>query len=317
MSFKKKKKRKKFKILFLFLLIETFIVIWDRSMLSMEEVYQPVGTMISIDGAQIHTFINGEEEETVLFISGSGTPCAYTDFYGLQVGLSEIATTISFDRPGFGWSEKAKTKRTISNQVSELHQLLTELKVKGPVTIVAHSLGSLEAIAYAQEHNEQVKRIVFLDCGSPEFYAKDSKMKASIINRATALLRVSGWNRLISGLVKLPFYGENLRYEGLPEELRGLDLAMYYKQVGNPNSIPNLELMNENAVSLVEKKEKLSIPFLILSSDSDHEWTKEQQQLCDWSYDAEQIILKDSSHYIHWSNKEEVITLIKDFMNTK
>lgn len=314
---KKNRKRKKRILFLLFLCIETIIVIWNHSMQALEDVYQPVGTMIQLDGTQIHTMVTGKEEETIVFITGSGTPCAYTDFYGLQVGLSEIATTISFDRPGFGWSEAAKTERTIINQVSELNQLLNELNQETPVTIISHSLGSLEAIAYAQTYPEKVKRMVFLDCGSPEFYSEDSEVKASIINRAMAFLRVSGWNRLISGLVKLPILGENIRFEALPEQLQALDLVMYYKMLGNPNSLSYLERMNENATMIVEKKEQLSIPFLVISTDQDQEWIQVQKQLGQWSLDYKQVILKDSSHYIHWSNEEEVIALIREFMETK
>lgn len=315
---KSRKKFKKIVVLLLLIAIETVIVIWQQGLEKVEEeCYQPVGRLVEVNSHQVHMVEKGKGKPIVVFLTGSGTPCAYTDFYLLQQELSKSAKTITFDRPGFGWSEKTQVERTIDHQVMELEKILSYTSKAKSYVLVAHSLASLEALRFAQQYPEQVKGIVFLDCGSPEFYKEDSETKSVAINRACAFLRVSGLNRLVSGLVKPSFVGEDIRYKNLPEELKKLDLSMYNRFLGDSDNLENILMMNENAETVLSNKKKMDIPFLVLSSDQDTGWTETQKQLGEWSTNYQQIVLKDSSHYIHWSNTDEVIALINDFIKDK
>lgn len=56
------------------------------------------------------------------------------------------------------------------------------------------------------------------------------------------------------------------------------------------------------------------IPILILSSDSGEEWNDVQTQLALWSENSKQVIIKNSNHYIHWSNCDEVLYYINSFI---
>ena len=56
------------------------------------------------------------------------------------------------------------------------------------------------------------------------------------------------------------------------------------------------------------------IPILILSSDSGEEWNDVQTQLALWSENSKQVIVKNSDHYIHWSNCDEVLYYINSFI---
>ena len=68
---------------------------------------------------------------------------------------------------------------------------------------------------YAQAYPDKVAGIVFLDSGSPEYYSTDSKLFAKTINRTAAFVRKFG--------VLLPMYGENIRNQQLPDDLKDLD----------------------------------------------------------------------------------------------
>lgn len=290
--------------------------IWERGMEQYEIVkYPAVGSMRTINGHDIHTYIEGEGEVTAIFITGSGTPCAYTDFYNLQKELGNSFKTISFDHAGYGWSERTSIPPTIDNLVSDLYEILNQTAEGKKYILICHSLGSLEAIRFAQLYSDRVKGIVFLDCGSPQFYKDDLEWSAKFINRGSSVLRVVGFNRLLGEIgIKLPLVGENVRYPLLDDKEKAIDEAVYYRYIGNRDNLSTLNLINENAEVVLEGEWLNELPILVLSSDSGKEWEEVQKQLANWSQNSKQVTIEGSSHYIHWSNKDRVLQEINKFM---
>jgi pimeloyl-ACP methyl ester carboxylesterase len=224
--------------------------------------YKPVGKLYSVNSHNMYQCSLGSGEDTIVFITGSGTPSAYTDFYNLQNELQKHARTVSFDQAGFGWSEKTDIPRTIDNITNELHQLLEQSKQTAPYILVAHSLASLEALRYAQKYPSEVKGIILLDGGSPEFYAKDNEINSFLLNRLNAALRVTGINRFLGTVgIKLPFTGENQRYSGLPDEIKKIDSTMYYNYLGSNNNLDVILHINENAKTVMENGYLKDIPI--------------------------------------------------------
>ncbi|WP_455716365.1 alpha/beta fold hydrolase [Anaerosporobacter sp.] len=309
------KKRKIRRILAIFLCL---MIIWHHVMVSIEKrTYkdQYPGQLVSINSHNVHAYIRGEGETTIVFITGSGTPNAYTDFYYLQQELGKNAVTVSYDQPGYGWSEDIDEEKKIDLLTSDLNLLLEKLELKKPYILAAHSLGGLEAIRYAQLYPENVSKIVFLDSGSPEFYEKDSIIKSYAINRTSAGLRNLGILRLL-GLfdVYLPMGGESARYNKLPADLKKIDKAFYYRMLGSSSNLGNIKLMNENAKQVLNNGKLKDIPLLVLSYDSGDNWQKVQNELAGWSSKSKQIMIPDSEHYLYWTNTEEVLDTIKTFI---
>lgn len=268
------------------------------------------GTTYNIDEHNVQAYINGDNKyKSVVFISGSATPCAYTDFYFLQQNLKEYASSISFDYAGYGWSDDTNISRDVNALADELDELLSKALDSEKYVLVAHSLGSLEAFRYAQKYPEKVSAIILLDGGNPEFYAKDSELRSILINRTASVLRGTGINRMLSICgYKLPLGGENIRYKNLPDKIKRIDTGMYYKTFGTYSNIANLKLINENAKVVLDNGYLHGIVLRIISVDSiDTEWNESQNYLLNWSDTSSQVIIKNAEHYVHWSNKEEIL----------
>jgi len=277
--------------------------------------YSAIGEYADLETYQAHYYSKGDGEVAFVFITGSGTPCAYTDFYALQNKLSTMGQTITFDHAGSGWSTDTETARTIENLVNELSVLINTVAPNKPIYLLCHSLGSLEAIGYAQAHPERVAGIIFLDSGCPEFYSADSELLAKTMNRGSAFIRTVGINRLFGELgLLLPIYGENIRNRQLPDNLKSLDKAMYYRFTGNSSSLNTLKLINENATKVLAGPSLGQIPILVLSSDNGNAWNDVQMQLASWSESSKQITVNDSEHYLYWSNYDEVENYINEFL---
>lgn len=290
--------------------------VWQSVMTKIEESdYCAVGDFVDVGTYQAHYYSKGSGDTAFIFIAGSGTPCAYTDFYFLQNMLSAKGLTVTFDHAGSGWSSSTDSPRTIENMTNELTVLIDTVAPNKPVVIICHSLGSLEAIRYTQRNPEKVKGIIFLDSGSPEYYSTDSELRAIMINRGTALLRTFGINRLMGALGwLLPAYGENIRNKSLPANVKDIDKAMFYRFAGNADTINTINLINENATVVLNGPLLGEIPILVLSSDSGDDWNSVQLRLASWSENSEQEMIEASEHYLYWSNLNQVSARIASFV---
>lgn len=308
----KRKLRIKKVIVFIIIMLLTGTV-WQRIMTEKEaNILLPQGEVFNINNHDMYIHSTGSGRNTVVFVAGSGTPSSFTDFNRMQMELQPYARTVSFDKAGFGWSEKTDMPRTIDILSEELHELLEKSGQASPYILVGHSLASLEVIRFAQKYPTEVKGIVLLDGGSPEFYANDSEMKSYILNRFSAGLRITGIARAFGNLgIKLPLLGENLRYNELSSDIKNIDIAMYYKYLGNTSNLEYIKNINENAREVIKNGHLYNIPLVIISSDSGESWEKTQQELLNWSNYSSQETLHNSSHYIHWTNTDYVVEKLK------
>ncbi|WP_028563653.1 alpha/beta fold hydrolase [Paenibacillus pinihumi] len=298
------------------LILLTSGILWQNIMQKREaKLFSAPGEIYQINSHDMHLYGIGEGKPTIVFVAGSGTPSAFTDYYFLQSELQQYARSVSYDHAGYGWSEKTTIPRTIDTVVEELHGLLQAANETPPYLLVGHSLASLEVIHYAQKYPGEVKGILLLDGGSPEYYANDLELKSYLINRFTAGLRVTGIVRALGNIgVLLPFAGENIRYNWLPDDIKDIDIAMYYNHIGDDSNLNSIKNMNENAQFVIDSGYLKDIPLHILTSDSGANWEQVQQQLLHWSNDSHQETLANSKHYIHWSNKTAVLNKILDML---
>ena len=93
--------------------------------------------------------------------------------------------------------------------------------------------------------------------------------------------------------------------------MKDIDVAMYYKYLGNTSNIEYINKINENAREVIKNGHLNNIPIVIMSSDSGEGWEKTQKELLSWSNLSSQETLQNSSHYIHWTNTDYIVEKIK------
>lgn len=310
-------KRKLFQLLIFVLFILVIGTLWQHYMSQYEmSKYNPPGQLIEIDTHKMHSYALGEGSPTVVFTAGSGTPCAYSDYYCIQKELSKTLRTISYDRPGFGWSEPTSIPRTIDKEVDELHQLLSKAGENPPYLLVGHSLSSLEVIRYAQVFPEEVFGVILIDGGNPALYADYSEFSALTLNRIFEGIRVTGVARALGSVgIFPPFVAENQRLKHLPHNLQQIDKIMFYNKLGLDTNRDSLRNINENASEVVKGGKIGDIPIVILTAEkSTKEWKVSQVELMSWSNNSKQEVVIGASHYIHWSNPNIVVDKIDELI---
>jgi pimeloyl-ACP methyl ester carboxylesterase len=275
--------------------------------------YTPVGKLYDVKGYKMHLYTEGQGATTVVFAAGWGTVNAYVDFYPLYKGLSSYAKIAVYDRFGYGYSDTTGKKRDIDSITDEMHELFQVSGQKPPFILVGHSLGSLETIRYAQRFPEEVAGIVLVEGGSPEYYASRSPLTfIPIVEHA--LLNVG----VIRTLYHFNGFEESMASERnalklLPGELKELDRKSTLIKIANKDMTDEIRQSRSNADIVLSGKKPLDIPITVLTADyfgklsKDKAWMDNESKLPSWSTSGKQIIVPNTSHYLHSYNPDVVV----------
>ncbi|WP_010271756.1 alpha/beta fold hydrolase [Paenibacillus senegalensis] len=286
--------------------------------------YPPLGKMVEVEGKQMHVYVQGEGDVTIVLASGHGTENPYVDFYPLHEKLSEQAKVVIYDRFGYGWSDKTSVPRDIDTITQELHTLLHEIGEKGPYLFVAHSIASLEAIRFAQSHPDEVAGIVLLDAGNPTFYETyESPSKA--VQKIMQTLNNIGVLRMLSHIEAVAdtlLQPEEGYGQHIPESLKKLQLAMFLKNFSNDTVIDEMLYLQSNAKKVIDAGHLGDLPLIWFTSGINQQviqgWSESQEELAEWSTNNKQIILDRAGHYVHHHEPgliiEEISNLTKAFL---
>ncbi|NRD80020.1 alpha/beta hydrolase [Bacillus sp. BRMEA1] len=281
--------------------------------------YKPPGQLYNVFGRKMHVYSGGNGKVTIIFNAGWGTVNPYVDYYPLYNEINEQARYAVIDRFGYGYSDLTNRKRDIDNIVEESHSLLLKAKIKPPYILVGHSLGSLETIRFAQKYPSEVKGIVLLDGGSPEYYANQTPLTAvSYIQRfivqsgvARALYHIHGFAESVAS--------ERNSLKKLPNKLKDLDRISTLLKANNKNITEEMQRSQLNARKVLNGKKPLDIPLTVITAGNfgkqDKVWLKSQAALTKWSVSGKQIIVEDSEHYVHQYRPDLVAKEILSMVN--
>ena len=95
---------------------------------------EPPGRQIEIDGYSLYVTDTGAGSSTIVILHDilSFSP----EWWGIQKELSGTARVISYDRPGYGWSQRRSGPRDSAHAVKELEEVLAHLNVRGACVLI-------------------------------------------------------------------------------------------------------------------------------------------------------------------------------------
>ncbi|OAB41512.1 hypothetical protein PGLA_17105 [Paenibacillus glacialis] len=113
------------------------------------------------------------------------------DWCHVQPELSEMATVITYDRAGFGWSTPSLSEPTYQQYVDDLHLLLTTLDRKPPFLLVGHSYGGMIMRLFAATYPDEVMGLVLVDSTAiprlMRMHIGSKRLPPEILKKARAL----------------------------------------------------------------------------------------------------------------------------------
>lgn len=288
--------------------------IWNIVLLIRErDIVQPTGELVELDRYKtICMYDEGEGDHTLVFLSGSGTAEPILDFKGLTSQLEGCQRVVVPERLGYGFSTGLRSNdiRTAQNIVLEYRKALEKAGIEGPFILVAHSMGGLHAIIWAQEHPEEVEAIIGLDMCVPGSYENFDLKDALRRSRLGAAGRIFGFARI--------FYRDSFLPDTLDEQEKELYRAVACRKVSNSTVRDELRKIDD-ALEVIAKKDLPGIPTLLFSSDGSETgvegWVTIQEDYAASIPDAELVLLEDCGHYMHNEQPELIAQDIKAFID--
>ncbi len=146
----------------------------------------------------LHMVMAGEGQDIVLLHGGFAT---HQDWLtGIFQSLNRLGRTIAVDRPGHGLSCRPRGRGAPRAQAAQIHDGLRALGVERPV-LVAHSLGGLVALGYAEQYPDALSHLVLIGpIAFPELRPLEHSMFAP---RATPFVGPV-WARIMAGSLDRP-----------------------------------------------------------------------------------------------------------------
>jgi pimeloyl-ACP methyl ester carboxylesterase len=121
----------------------------------------PIGNFIESDGVRLHYVERGDHSAPCLVMfHGNGSMIQDLIISGLVDQFAKRYRVVCFDRPGFGYSQRPRTRIwTATSQAALFAKVLDQLGARDPV-VLGHSWGALVAVAIALQEHYPVRGLV-------------------------------------------------------------------------------------------------------------------------------------------------------------
>ncbi|WP_146928839.1 alpha/beta fold hydrolase [Cellulomonas xylanilytica] len=287
------------------------------------------GELVEVDddGARMHVYSRADHpgEPTLVFLAGMGLGSAYYELESVWEPLAQDVNIATVDYLGYGFSGTTAKDRTNVNVATEIHAALHGAGVEGPYVLVAHSLGGLYALEFAELYPDEVAGFVGLDSTSPgqqapEDYEGDVSADGGLhpamtVARFVGLVRVDRWvNGDDSSLLPAnPLLDEAEQDRDWLLDNTRLDLRLLDDEgswaVRNDlaltghrfdAAIPTLMVLAEDSVALAEE---FSMP----------DWVEVHEAVSSEHPDS-RVVLLDGAHLIYLDAPDETVTEIREFL---
>ena len=122
---------------------------------------KPPGELFTIGGRRLHLLRRGSGSPVVIFEAGAGQ--VSSTWLPVLEGVAQFATACTWDRPGYGWSQKSGAPLDLDSVSATLTALLDAAELRPPYVLVGWSLGAFYVRRFAQLHGDAVAGVVLVD----------------------------------------------------------------------------------------------------------------------------------------------------------
>jgi pimeloyl-ACP methyl ester carboxylesterase len=252
----------------------------------------------------------GSGSPTIILESGLGNDGLI--WGGVQPVLAKTTRVCSYDRAGFGWSDALPAPRDADHIAAELHELLLQAKVTGPIVLMGHSIAGIYMRDYATRYPDEIAGIIFVDASTP-LQDENPAMKAAggkgpplWVAKGLAKFAFGAGVPRLAGMCSRPVPG----FDAHAAQLQSEDICHAQVSAG----MAEIESVNRSGQETAHSGPYGALPILIFShdpaknlrmqnppkrmTDMESAWNQMQEDLKKLSTRSRRIIAKDSAHYI-------------------
>jgi pimeloyl-ACP methyl ester carboxylesterase len=223
---------------------------------------------VPANGTTIHVRVGGQGSPVVLLHGFGDTGDMWAP---LAARLAKNHTIIAPDLRGMGLSAHPDTGYDKKNEGKDVSDVLSALKIEGPVALVTHDIGNMVGYAFAAENRDKVSRWVVMDAPLPGLGHWDDVVK----DHRTWHFDFWGPDeeRIIAGRERLyldRFYNElSADPKHVDEATRAHYTALYSRPNAIHDAFSQFEAFRQDAVDNQKflADGKLTFPILAIGGD--------------------------------------------------
>jgi pimeloyl-ACP methyl ester carboxylesterase len=271
----------------------------------------PQGRFVTADGVRLHYIERGEGPVLVL-LHGNGVYADDFDHSGLLDRAAQQYRVIAFDRPGFGYSERPRSKVwTPQAQARLLRHALQELGVDSAI-VLGHSWGTLVALSMALDAPDFVRGLVLL---SGYYYPS---LRADVLTSGPAVPLIGDLMRytvspLIGRMLWRPIAKRAFAPMEVDPRFRALPVWMMLRPSQLRASAAETAMMVPSAMALAKRYPELKVPVVIVSGTQDliADFGHNSERLSERIPDSELQLQPGVGHMTHYANPEQVMAAVE------
>ena len=274
----------------------------------------PLGLFVEVDGVRMHYVERGTGDPIVL-LHGNGTMIEDWIVSGLFDELAKSRRVIALDRPGFGHSERPRSRLwTPSAQATLIASMLRQLKVERPL-VVAHSFGSLVAMALGIDHPESGSGLVLL---GGYYYPS---VRADVVFVSQPAVPITGdlmrytVSPLIGAALMPRIQARIFNPAPVPERwLKEFPIQMSLRPSQIRAEAEEAGIMIPAAAALQARYAELSLPLTIVAGQGDEliETADQSRRLHEALPNSRFVPVKGAGHMVHHTAPEQVLAAIRE-----
>jgi pimeloyl-ACP methyl ester carboxylesterase len=270
----------------------------------------PQGRFVTVDGVRLHYLEKGEGP-TLVLLHGNGVLANDFEHSGLLDRAAEHYRVIAFDRPGFGYSERPRSKVwTPQAQARLLRHALQELDVDSAI-VLGHSWGTLVALSMALEAPDFVRGLVLL---SGYYYPS---LRADVLTSTPAIPVVGDLMRytvspLVGRMMWRPIVKRAFAPQPVDARFRELPVWMMLRPKQLRASAAETAMMIPSAMALSKRYPELEVPAVIIAGTQDliADFGHNSERLNERIPGSELQLQPGVGHMTHYAHPDQVLAAV-------
>lgn len=275
------------------------------------EAESPPGVLVGVGFHRLHIHCTGRGSPTVVFESGLGGTSL--DWVRVQPEVSRFTRACSYDRAGYGWSERGPEPRHADRIAGELDRLLLHANVPPPYLLVGHSFGGLAIRLFAARNERRtVAGLVLVDATHEHQF---QRMESAGVRTPMA---PTGRRFVISNHWLVP--------SALPESLKPLAQRLALARKAIRTLYGELGSLRHSARQVGAIRRAPEAPVIVLARSPrpdavdghdglDGTWLDLQRELAETMKNGSFQVVSGSGHYIHLDRPERVVGAIRTIVD--
>jgi pimeloyl-ACP methyl ester carboxylesterase len=249
----------------------------------------------------------------LVLLHGNGVFASDFQTSGLMDKAAEHYRVIAFDRPGFGYSERPRSKVwTPQAQARLLHHALQEIGVDSAI-VLGHSWGTLVALSMALEVPDFVRGLVLLSgYYYPSLRADVPLLSGPAIPLVGDLMRYTV-SPLITRMLWRPMTKRVFSPLAVDARFRELPVWMLLRPSQLRASAAETAMMVPAALALAKRYPELKVPAVIIAGTKDRivDFGHNSERLGERLADSELQLQPGVGHMTHYAHPEKLLAAIE------